>query len=1149
MMASEQPSSSPSPEEIPPPETSIPVPRPTHGTLEASPFLNGFDLVLGIGVIIVGFAIASFAVKNTDIWLHLGTGRLIAQGEYEFGKAPFTYSGGDRYWVNHSWLYDWITFKLYAMGDNGRAVVIFKALLIALTTAFMLFIKTPGASLWYGAVTVGLALIACAPRLLMQPTILSCLFLAITLYLLFRAQEGLGSWHLPAALGITFAIWANCDQWFFLGPSVVGLFLGGELLQSRRSSAVNRKGPSLKALALGLVVGIVACMANPHHVRIWELPVELAHRELAKTFENDPNLGGLFRGSFDKSVLDFSGGGSTSPANSLAFIALLLLNVAGVAANFRRLSWGLLFINIGALALTAILYRAIPFYAIVAAPVTTLNLGTVALSFRGTSLRVGVLQLVYFSRAGARLFVLLVGVAALVACWPGWLQPYSQARRLAFEVEPLNGIDKTARLLQQYRDEGKIPPEAHGLILDIDLANACAWFAPQEKIYFDLRLGYHWPEADTFVKVRRQLQAQPGEPVVEFNGPEFFEKENISYIVASSYGRPDVHVLFPLRMAQSRSPWELWDLSDRFGIFGWKRQKAMPSKQFNALRFNPALIAFGPDVQTIPDPEIVVPPTKRDLDEKFLTAPPTASGEAEESASLALYGEYLERTSEIQFQRDLIDYNARLLAIGPLSLAKLEIPQRQLDVDPLLVRKRHSAALLAIRAARRAILQSPDHPDGYLRLGLAYADPRALEGVSAESRSFLVTAMLERYFARATSEQLRSDPQASLRAAEILINNHYPPFLRNFTWQQLQEMKLLTTNQRSQATLRAQASLKSSLRINDEQLRQLIVELMQTGQLNSEIRSELCLASVERLYMLLMNSPQPQQPQQQKALHDQQEAVKKFIERLRTEINTQKDVWLNETVTLPPWEQADAARRLSLPLVALDVLKKVDLKDERMRWEHRFQVAAMLAQLYLFSGQAELAEQTMGLAEEILEQVPAETRRDDAVRFQRMMRMRTAMVLGRFSQAIELKNMELHEAQAAVKQARERALPIAAAISVSRSAFPAPLSFFPLWTFTNLQFVPNMMQGLGFRGNDPIQFPFYSDYYMNIIFNMQLLQREEAIHLDLAMIYMEQGDNEKALHNFQQAARPMRQLIRNQEGINIRLAAGKYLQLMMSARR
>ena len=105
MMASERPAVPPaieaqephSNEATPPPETPtapppFAAPAPLS-TLQPSPFLNGFDLVLVLGTIVLGFGLASFSVRNADFWMHLGTGKAIAEGGLRSRVAIATKAG------------------------------------------------------------------------------------------------------------------------------------------------------------------------------------------------------------------------------------------------------------------------------------------------------------------------------------------------------------------------------------------------------------------------------------------------------------------------------------------------------------------------------------------------------------------------------------------------------------------------------------------------------------------------------------------------------------------------------------------------------------------------------------------------------------------------------------------------------------------------------------------------------------------------------------------------------------------------------------------------------------------------------------------------------------------------------------------------
>ena len=51
--------------------------------------------------------------------------------------------------------------------------------------------------------------------------------------------------------------------------------------------------PDIMTLARALGVGVVACMLNPHHVRVWELPFELAgSHTVVATYSGDANYQG-----------------------------------------------------------------------------------------------------------------------------------------------------------------------------------------------------------------------------------------------------------------------------------------------------------------------------------------------------------------------------------------------------------------------------------------------------------------------------------------------------------------------------------------------------------------------------------------------------------------------------------------------------------------------------------------------------------------------------------------------------------------------------------------------------------------------------------------------------------------------------------------
>ena len=223
-------------------------------------------VILGTLVTIFAFLAASFTARNSDVWLHLASGRLLAQGRYDFGVDPFAYTTDGVYWANQAWLFD---LGLYAgfRAFGGTGLVVLKAAAVALLAALLLRLSrprtSPGNSFWVASASTLLAILAMSPRLQLQPVSVSLLLLAVCLWLLRRGGRAL--YALPAVV----ALWVNLDTWFILGPLLVTLFWLGQ--------AFDRDRPDETRIPIWLLAAcFAACLLSPHHVHALALPVELS---------------------------------------------------------------------------------------------------------------------------------------------------------------------------------------------------------------------------------------------------------------------------------------------------------------------------------------------------------------------------------------------------------------------------------------------------------------------------------------------------------------------------------------------------------------------------------------------------------------------------------------------------------------------------------------------------------------------------------------------------------------------------------------------------------------------------------------------------------------------------------------------------------
>ncbi len=264
---------------------SLPMPSETP----TSGWFDCVDWVLLALVVALAGLVSSVPAFNADVWMHLATGKLMAAGQYLPGGAePFScateaIAGREATpWINHAWLYSLGLYLLYST-VGGAGVIVVKACIIGVLTTVLMLVRTRETPLFVVAICLTLTVLALSLRLLLQPVLLSYLFLGITLLVLHWA----GVWHSGDsadatggrarwlwALPVLCVLWVNCDNWFVLGPIVVGLSWAGLAVQRWRGWS-SRVAPG----RLGMIFGVclLASLVNPFHLRAWQLPPELAY--------------------------------------------------------------------------------------------------------------------------------------------------------------------------------------------------------------------------------------------------------------------------------------------------------------------------------------------------------------------------------------------------------------------------------------------------------------------------------------------------------------------------------------------------------------------------------------------------------------------------------------------------------------------------------------------------------------------------------------------------------------------------------------------------------------------------------------------------------------------------------------------------------
>jgi hypothetical protein len=696
-------------------------------------------------VLVFAFFAASFAARNSDLWLHLATGRLIAHGQYQIGVDPFAYTTDNVEWINHSWLFDWSLYLLYR-GVDGVGLVLLKAIVVALLALILLRVRRSNSGSAWPAACATLAILVMSPRLQLQPACVSYLFLGITLWLLWKPHAN--SWRAGnrttrgglkyhAMLPLLCALWVNLDAWFLLGPLLIALFWAGERLDGLFHGA-SRDATEVTPWWV-LPASVAACLLSPHHVRAFTLPAELSAALTEAGLLSDPRFGRLFVSPWQLGIHR-----QRAAAINLAewsYFLLLVLGLASFVLNWKWLSgWRLLvWVVFGLLGAWQI--RATPFFAVVAGPITALNMQDFLSRMSRAPHSMDGREPVAW-RLG-RLVVVAASLALIALALPGWLQGFQRTeRRVAWDVQPDPSLQHVAETISRWRRESLLREGDRVFPFHPDVAHYLEWHCPNERGFFDSRFSLFHGTASEYEEVCRGLNPaldQTGSGPTDAANAErpagdwrkVFQKHGVTYLILYD---PDLMNLLAAASALAHDPkhWTLLHIDGEALIYGWNEGRGEPATDpFAALRFDPERLAFGTadeqDLRAAPGEGPSRGPRPRDLLASYLEPAPRLTWESS-AATVLLH--HFEDLAPAQRQKDQArDWGG--FASGLAGVAAPPARPAGVPVD-ILIRLRAAPQffadserlpalpLLTVRAARRALAADPDDANAHLRLGQAY---------------------------------------------------------------------------------------------------------------------------------------------------------------------------------------------------------------------------------------------------------------------------------------------------------------------------------------------------------------------------------------------------------------------------------------------
>jgi tetratricopeptide (TPR) repeat protein len=805
---------------------------------ESPAWPSGWQITICSGlVLLLAFVLASFPARDSEVWRHLATGRAFLDGTYTLGSDPFAYTTQGITWINHAWLYDVVLYAIYQC--TGQYLVIVNSLLAVCIAGLMLLTSRVRASPWSGSLAVALALVAIAPHLTMVPAVVSYLLCAFTLWWLKRSEDGPGPVRLFRQLPLFLALilWANCDEWFLLGPLAIAWYWLGNLLSGRESQ---------RGMVGAFVVSVAACLINAHHLAAFMLPSGLGTSVLAPQTTSSP-----LRGLSLTSLTDV-------PVPLIAYFVLLILGMRAFVASAASRSWSWDVLWLALLCLSLYRSAAIPFFAIAAGPILARNWQNAE---RPVPRRLRRLAPI------AATMVLLTVVA--LAC-PGWVQGSFEQR--GWHLSPNASLERIARRIDDWHRTGKLDEKTCGFQFSIDVAHYIEWLCPQEKVFLDSRANLFQPETVAeFQEVRHVLSAESTAAAAKAGAARSVLRQwKVTHLVVAD---PADRVLTTalLHLWHAADEWYLVGLDGRATVWAAAERLVWPPVDFSAAAFDPATMSTAPRQWSGREPE---PRPWWDV-----LAWPGGAGDLDRDEALVdlVHFEALRLTF---FIRNRAAWEAEVIAgtlaattppaagisgLGgcvPLSLfAAYRIPTLSPGLSSLndLISSSISAhmrnrddgpagsLLLAVRAARRALAVDPDDALAYFRLGWAYAWLHQLTSERGTTSSFSLLTQLRRVQAiTALKNAVRLRPDLA-PAHELLAGLYQEARALDLALPHVQELLRLTraagprsgeTAQQFDARVRIISDREQAL---GKQMRELL-NLVDTQSFNLKIYGKVRLA-------------------------------------------------------------------------------------------------------------------------------------------------------------------------------------------------------------------------------------------------------------------------------------------------------------------
>ncbi len=234
--------------------------------------LTGRRILLLALILLVPAVQAMLPIDDPDIWWRFRMGEwMVSHRAVPYVDYFSAYDTGTP-WIEYSWVFALLVHWIHAY--LGLVGLVFFIALTGMLLAYLGYrlIRPAGLPIQAEVLLVGMALATVKSLMTPRPWLLTMVFFAVELLIIYRAratENGKSLWWLP----VLFCAWANIHIQFVYGLAVLGLLFGEALLAhwaNRWEWGLAVPALSLRTLTLVSLTSVAATLVTPYHFLLYQ---------------------------------------------------------------------------------------------------------------------------------------------------------------------------------------------------------------------------------------------------------------------------------------------------------------------------------------------------------------------------------------------------------------------------------------------------------------------------------------------------------------------------------------------------------------------------------------------------------------------------------------------------------------------------------------------------------------------------------------------------------------------------------------------------------------------------------------------------------------------------------------------------------------